>query len=54
VTGRADLDKHSARQLVDRWPPGPDPCVVRHYARWVHRRLASDLLLRRDRRIESA
>ena len=33
---------------------GPDPCGVRHYRGWVHRRLASDLLLRQHRSIESA
>jgi len=25
---------------------GPDPCIVRRYRGWVHRRLARDLLLR--------
>jgi hypothetical protein len=35
-------------------PHGPDPCVVKHYRGWMHRRLASDLLLTWHRWIESA
>ena len=32
--------------ILDGVPHGPGPCVVRRYGGLVHRRLASDLLLR--------
>ena len=41
------------RDLKPR-PRGPDPCVVSHYRTWVHRTLASDLLLTRHRCMEFA
>ena len=58
-TGRKVQSRYSIRvksrpPRFNRVPHGPDPCVVRQFAGWVHRKLASDLLLTSHRSIEPA
>jgi hypothetical protein len=42
---RVALNRGNLRTVL-AVPQGPVPCILRHFSAWVHRRLASGLLLR--------